>query len=63
MYLRINPCPVRMQAYENKTLHKLDKTTDGKPLYVSLCVCVCVCVCARARVRNYSNEKWDIAFL
>jgi hypothetical protein len=38
MYLQINPCPVRMQAYENKTLHMLDKTIDDEP------VCVCVCV-------------------
>jgi hypothetical protein len=28
MYLNINTCPLRMQAYENKTLHTLDKTTD-----------------------------------
>jgi hypothetical protein len=28
MYLHINPCPIRMQAYENKTLHMLDKTID-----------------------------------
>jgi hypothetical protein len=26
MYLRINTCLIRMQAYENKTLHMLNKT-------------------------------------
>jgi hypothetical protein len=35
-YLHINPCPIRMQAYENKTLHMLDKTADDDP------VCVCI---------------------
>jgi hypothetical protein len=30
MYLHINPCPIRMHAYENKTLHMLDKTTDDE---------------------------------
>jgi hypothetical protein len=35
--LHINPCPIRMQAYENKTLLTLDKTIDDDP------VCVCVC--------------------
>jgi hypothetical protein len=36
MYLHIDPCPIRMQAYRNKTYHMLDKTIDGEP------VCVCV---------------------
>jgi hypothetical protein len=30
MYLRINTCPIRMQAYENKTLHMLDKNIDDE---------------------------------
>jgi hypothetical protein len=30
MYLNINTCPIRMQAYENKTLHMLDKTVDDE---------------------------------
>jgi hypothetical protein len=47
MYLHINPCPIRMQAYENKTLYVLKETIDDGP------VCVCVCVCARARVRSF----------
>jgi hypothetical protein len=41
MYLHIKTCPIRMQAYENKTLYMLDKTIDDEP------VCVCVCVCVR----------------
>jgi hypothetical protein len=36
MYLHINPCPIRMQAYENKTKCMLNKTIDDEP------VCVCV---------------------
>jgi hypothetical protein len=28
--LYINTCPIRMQAYENKTLHMLDKTIDDE---------------------------------
>jgi hypothetical protein len=35
VYLHINPCPIRMQAYENKTLHMLNKTIDD-----NLCVCI-----------------------
>jgi hypothetical protein len=38
MYLHIGPCPIRMQAYENKTKHVLNETIDDEP------VCVCVCV-------------------
>jgi hypothetical protein len=34
MYLHINPCPTRVQAYENKTLHMLDKTNDDEPVRV-----------------------------
>jgi hypothetical protein len=30
MYLHTNTCPIRMQAYENKTLHMLDKTVDDE---------------------------------
>jgi hypothetical protein len=41
-----------MQAYENKTLHMLDKTIDDKP------VCVCMCVC----ITNSNYDKEDIAF-
>jgi hypothetical protein len=40
MYLHINTSPIRTQAYENKTLHMLNKTIDYEPV----CVCVCVCV-------------------
>jgi hypothetical protein len=38
VYLHINTCPIRLQAYENKKLHMLDKIIDDEP------VCVCVCV-------------------
>jgi hypothetical protein len=34
MYLHINPCPLSMQAYENKTLHTLDKINDDEPVCV-----------------------------
>jgi hypothetical protein len=50
MYLHINPCPIRVQAYENKILHMLNKTIDDEP------VCVCVCI------TNPNYEKWDIVF-
>jgi hypothetical protein len=30
MYQHKNTCPIGMQAYENKTLHMLDKTTDDE---------------------------------
>jgi hypothetical protein len=30
MYVHFHTCPVRMQAYENKTLNMLDKTTDDE---------------------------------
>jgi hypothetical protein len=33
MYLHISPCP-RIQAYENKTLHMLNKTIDDEPVCV-----------------------------
>jgi hypothetical protein len=29
-YLHIHTCPIRMQAYENKKLHMLDKTIDDE---------------------------------
>jgi hypothetical protein len=52
MYLHINTFTIRMQAYENKTLHMLDKIIDDEPLCLSVClsVCVCVCVCVCVRV-------------
>jgi hypothetical protein len=34
MYPRMNPCPIRMYAYENKTLHMLDRTADVGPACV-----------------------------
>jgi hypothetical protein len=37
-YLNINPCPVRMQACENKTCDILNETIDD------WLVCVCVCI-------------------
>jgi hypothetical protein len=30
MYLYIKTCSIRMQAYENKILHMLDKTIDDE---------------------------------
>jgi hypothetical protein len=36
MYLHMNPCPIKIQANENRTLHMLNKTIDDEP------VCVCV---------------------
>jgi hypothetical protein len=30
MHLHINTCPIRMQTYENKTLHMLIKTNDDE---------------------------------
>jgi hypothetical protein len=30
MYLHINIRPIRIQAYENKTLHMLERTTDDE---------------------------------
>jgi hypothetical protein len=30
LYMAINMCPIRMQAYEDKTLHMLDKTIDDE---------------------------------
>jgi hypothetical protein len=30
MYLHFNTYPIIMQAYENKTLHMMDKTVDDK---------------------------------
>jgi hypothetical protein len=38
MYLRINSFPVRMQAYENKTLHILNEAMDDEPVCVRACV-------------------------
>jgi hypothetical protein len=34
MYLHIITCPVRMQAYENKTLRMLDKTISDELMCV-----------------------------
>jgi hypothetical protein len=36
MYLHINPCPLRMQAYENKPQYVWNKTVDGE----SVCMCI-----------------------
>jgi hypothetical protein len=51
MYLHINICPVRIQAYENKKLHMFNKTIDAEPV----CVCVCVCVCVFTTNSNYER--------
>jgi hypothetical protein len=32
MYLHINPGPIRVQAYENKTQHMLSETIDDEPV-------------------------------
>jgi hypothetical protein len=56
MYLHINPCPIRMQAHENKTQHMLNKTIGDEPLSVSVSVCVCVCVyIVKDKILPFSN--------
>jgi hypothetical protein len=51
--LHINTCPTRVQAYENKILHMLDKTIDDEPESVCVCVCVCVGVC----ITNFNYKR------
>lgn len=40
MYSHINLWPMRMKAYENKTYHMFNRTTDDEPLYMYARVCV-----------------------
>jgi hypothetical protein len=37
VYLPINPWPIRMQAYENKTQHMLNKTVDDEQWLCDAC--------------------------
>jgi hypothetical protein len=41
--------PKKLQAYENKTAHRMDKTVDVEPVCVRVRERVCVCVCVRVR--------------
>jgi hypothetical protein len=51
IYIHINTCPVRMQAYENKTLHMLDKTIDNEPV----CVCILRILITQDEILPFSN--------
>lgn len=57
MYLHASPFPTRMQAYEIKTLHTLDKTINDEPM------CMCACTGARVHVcvTNSKHKRLDNA--
>jgi hypothetical protein len=51
MYVHIATCPIRMQAYEHKILHMLNKTIDNGPM----CVCVFICFTNSNYEKNYEK--------
>jgi hypothetical protein len=56
-YLHINPCPIWMQAHENKTLHTLDRTINDVPVGVWCDVRVCAHTCVHACIINSNYEQ------
>jgi hypothetical protein len=51
MCLDINPCPIRVQAYETKTYHMLNKTVDDEPV----CVCVLRILIMKDKILHFAN--------